>query len=292
VVRAAVLYHHGGLYLDTDFVVMKPLSTIFAKLEQGFDVVAHSDMDGDSGQCVDNDFTSNFMAARKGNIVSGTWWENIKAKLTRTCDSGEYKKEKVCCHEAFADVEPEECHIPWGHLEWLKNPASDPDKEHYWNAKPKAPPKRVGSGPDVDSILAAIKRGNAKSKQLPRHARIFCLQGRDALQPHTNGAIYWQKWDSGAHATSADAAEASAKEYDLRFQCREKGRGDLYCNRGDWTGSDEDTEFNPNFRNFFGRTAYHLFFSTTTHHKKTAEDVLTSDYLAAELLRRSLEKRS
>ena len=89
--------------MDTDFVVMKPLSTIFAKLEQGWDIVAHSDAEADSGKCESNHFTSNFMAARKGNIVSGTWWENIKAKLTRTCDSGEYMKEKVCCHEAFAN---------------------------------------------------------------------------------------------------------------------------------------------------------------------------------------------
>lgn len=153
VVRAAVLYHHGGLYLDTDFMVMKPLGTVFAKLEEGWDVVAYGDSrDGHTGKCKANSFTSNFMAARKGNVVSGTWWENIKLKLSRTCDFGEYNQEKVCCHEAFAERQPEQCHIPWGHLEWLKNPAKDPDVA-MWNAKPKPPPK---GGPGVDAILAAI----------------------------------------------------------------------------------------------------------------------------------------
>jgi len=281
VVRAAVLYHHGGLYLDTDFVVMKPLSTVFAKLAEGWDVVAYGDSrDRDSGKCRANTFTSNFMAARKGNVVSRTWWENIKAKLTRTCDSGEYEKEKVCCHEAFANEDPEECHIPWGHLEWLKNPAKDPDVA-TWNAKPKASSTGV-SGPDVDAILAAVERGNAKSKQLPADARIFCFEGRDGLAPHLNGEIFWQKWDSNARATSADAAKASKDKYDLRFQCREERNGDLHCDRGNWGDSDEV------FPNFFGRIAYHLFFSTGAVNTNSAAESLSSDWLLSELLRRSI----
>jgi len=281
VVRAAVLYHHGGLYLDTDFVVMKPLSTVFAKLTEGWDVVAYGDSrDGDSGLCTDNTFTSNFMAARKGNVVSRTWWENIKAKLTRTCDSGEYQEEKVCCHEAFAKRDPEQCHIPWGHLEWLKNPAMDPDAA-IWNAKPKRPTKDV-SGSDVDAILAAVERGNAKSKQLPPDARIFCFEGRDGLAPHLNGEIFWQKWDANAHATSADAAKASADQYDLRFQCREESNSDLKCDKGNWGDGDEV------FPNFFGRIAYHLFFSTKAFDTDSTKTSLSSDWLLSELLRRSL----
>jgi len=278
-VRAAVLYHHGGVYLDTDFVVMKPLSTVFAKLEQGWDVVAYGDSwDGDSGKCKDNTFTSNFMAARKGNVVSGTWWENIKAKLSRTCDFGEYNQEKVCCHEAFAERQPDQCHIPWGHLEWLKNPASDPDV-HRWNAKPNPSPNGE-SGPGVDAILAAVERGNAKSKQLPPDARIFCFEGREGFAPHQNGEIFWQKWDSNARATSTDAARMD--EYDVRFQCHEEDNGDLNCSKGNWGDSKAV------FRNFFGRTAYHLFFSTGARQKDTPEEALSSDWLLAEFLRRSL----
>jgi len=279
VVRAAVLYHHGGLYLDTDFMVMKPLGTVFAKLEEGWDVVAYGDSrDGHTGKCKANSFTSNFMAARKGNVVSGTWWENIKLKLSRTCDFGEYNQEKVCCHEAFAERQPEQCHIPWGHLEWLKNPASDPDV-HRWNAKPNPSPNGE-SGPGVDAILAAVERGNAKSKQLPPDARIFCFEGREGFAPHQNGEIFWQKWDSNARATSTDAARMD--EYDVRFQCHEEDNGDLNCSKGNWGDSKAV------FRNFFGRTAYHLFFSTGARQKDTPEEALSSDWLLAEFLRRSL----
>jgi len=282
VVRAAVLYHHGGIYLDTDFVVMKPLSPILAKLGEGWDVVAHSDENSDSGWCFKNEFTSNFMAARRGNEVSGTWWENIKAKLTRICGFGEYSQEKVCCHEAFADEEPAQCHVPWGQLEWLKNPEKDADV--FWDSEPKVP-KGV-HGPVLDAMLEAIERGNAKAKQLPPQAPIFCLQGHDALQPHLNGEIYWQKWDSKTQATSADAAKASKDDYDVRFQCQESGNGDLRCERGNWGNSTRT------FRNFFGRTAYHLFFSTKLVETKTPEEALASDWLVAELLRRSLGNKS
>jgi len=284
IVRAAVLYHHGGLYLDTDFVVMKSLSSILAKLEEGWDVVAYGDdPSSQTGECNNHHFTSNFMAARKGNVVSGTWWENIKTKLTRTCDAGDFDQEKVCCHEAFSEIP--ECHIPWGHLEWLKNPTEDADSSS-WHSPPKegSTSIAVGVGPDANAVLAAIERGNAKPKQLPQDARIFCFQGPDSFAPLLRGNIYWQKWDAKAHATSADAAKDSTGQYELQFQCQELGNGHLKCEKG----IEEEL---PNFNvipNFFGRTAYHLFFSLRASDKTTPQATLESDWLAAELLRRSL----
>merc|ERR1712113_1255631 len=35
VVRAAVLYHQGGLYLDTDFIALGSLGRVFDYLDQG-----------------------------------------------------------------------------------------------------------------------------------------------------------------------------------------------------------------------------------------------------------------
>jgi len=278
VVRAAVLYHHGGLYLDTDFVVMKSLSNVFDKLDEGWDVVAYGDNDHmDSGQCKGNYFTSNFMAARKGNPVSATWWENIKAKLTRTCGEGEFQAEKVCCHEAFRKSEPDSCHIPWGHLEWLKNPALDPDDSVLYTSATMA--KLNGATGEEAEVLRAVLLGNKPAKPLPADARIFCFQGREGLAPHLNGEVYWQKWDAMAKATSSDVA--SALDYDLRFQCKES-KGDLQCAKGNWG------EEPRNFENFFGRIAYHLFFSTRAMDKGTPEDTLAADWLVAELHRRSI----
>jgi len=283
-VRAAVLYHHGGLYLDTDFIVMKSLSNVFAKLDEGWDVVAYGDnADLESGTCTGNKFTSNFMAARKSNPVSATWWENIKTKLTRSCGEGEYETEKVCCHEAFAPGDPNVCHVPWGHLEWLKNPALDPDDSALGQASTSATMAKLkGATPKEAEVLAAVLRGNKPAKQLPVDVRIYCFQGPDGLAPHLNGEVYWQKWDAMAQATSRESA--SADQYDLRFDCKEAEKGDLECTRGNW-GSDSRK-----FANFFGRIAYHLFFSTRSMDKGTPEDTLAADWLIAELHRRSLKE--
>jgi len=281
VVRAAVLYHHGGLYLDTDFIVMKSLRHVFAKLDEGWDVVTYGDRgDLESGTCRDNMFTSNFMAARKGNPVSATWWENIKTKLTRTCGEGEYTTEKVCCREAFAAKDPDTCHVPWGHLEWLKNPVLDPDDSALGRASTSAATAKLkGATPKEAEVLAAVLHGNRPAKRLPADVRIYCFQGPDGLAPHLNGEVYWQKWNTMAQATSHEIA--SAQEYDLRFDCKETGKGDLECAKGNW-GPDPR-----NFSNFFGRIAYHLFFSTRSMDKGTPEDTLAADWLIAEMHRRS-----
>lgn len=280
VVRAAVLYHQGGLYMDTDILCMGPLSRVLEKLDKGWDVVAYSDGDHESGRCNNGAFTSNFMAARKGNLFSRTWWENVRAKLTRTCGEGEYAKEKVCCHEAFNDANRTHermCHVPWGHLEWLKDPNSDADLRNPLTSgdQERQPQSRVG--PEAAVVQAAVARGNAPATALAPSARLFCLSGSEGLAPHLNGEIYWQKWDAKANATSTE--EAPAELYDTRFQCRELERGDLECDRGTWGIG---TRL---FPNFFGRTAYHLFFST-----RGPQSNPYSDTLIGELYRRSFAR--
>ena len=39
--RAGVIYHHGGVYMDTDFMAMKPLTPMLAKLDEGYDIVTY-----------------------------------------------------------------------------------------------------------------------------------------------------------------------------------------------------------------------------------------------------------
>ncbi|CAK0831594.1 unnamed protein product [Prorocentrum cordatum] len=282
-VRAAVLYHHGGLRcMDTDFVVTRSLDGVFARLERGEDVVAHSDSEisaaGASGPCdlASGGFSSNFMAARQHNAFSRTWWENIQHKLTRTCGEGEYDTEKVCCHEAFSpEVEQGPCHVPWAHLEWLKAPLSkDPDS---WGA-PKPDPtrhqRRVRSAEDEElsallrvagnatSVLAAVALGNRASAQVPDGTRVFCMRGAEGMAI-PNGEVFWQPWDREASATKKVHAQMPAMEFfDARFACRLHGE-DLVCSNGDW-GKNRKV-----FPAFFKRTAHHLFFSTQPKKKNT-----------------------
>jgi len=272
VVRASVLYHHGGLYIDTDFLVLHSLETIYKKLEDGWDIVAYTDADGITGDCVKDRFSSNFIAAKKGNKFSETWWHNLRVKLTRTCGRGEYEKEKICCHEEFAkEPETRKCHIPWGFLEHLKNPGLDADARGQRNGRAK----QQRSGAKGDAFLA----------ELPPGVRMLCFAGSEGMAPHLNGEIFWQPWD---HNTGATLPALTGKHYDTRFMCKSSGQADLDCLTGNW-GNQRHI-----IPQFFNRLAYHLFFSSSVTSRlkaefQTREEVLQGSWLISEMYRRSLD---
>jgi len=106
--------------------------------------------------------------------------------MTRLCGEGEFKAEKVCCHEAFARTpEKRPCHIPWAHLEWLKLPRMDadlkplqmdPTQRHEASSKKKA--WREGSA--AEEAKLAVQRGNARAAQLPKETKMYCFRGKVA----------------------------------------------------------------------------------------------------------------
>merc|ERR1711933_152389 len=131
--------------MDTDFVAMGPLGKVLAYLDEGWDIVAYTDESGQwsTGPCKHNkSLASNFMAGRKGNPFSATWWKNIKTKLTRMCGEGDFNAEKVCCHEAFDPKINRTCHIPWAYIEHLKKPECDHDAKQRPAGRP---PNLLGS---------------------------------------------------------------------------------------------------------------------------------------------------
>ena len=99
VLRAGLLYHHGGMYMDTDVLVRTSLDQFTSKVRT-HDIVSYQYENGEENEtrCI-NRFSSNIMAARTKNAYSETWWNNMKVKLTRTCTAADYGIEKVCCHE-------------------------------------------------------------------------------------------------------------------------------------------------------------------------------------------------
>lgn len=168
VIRAGAIYHHGGLYLDTDFLVMQPMATILHRLDDHH-IVSYTVTDGpDAYKCGGGDgaaLSSNWHAGRKGNPVSAGWWRNIKSLLTRQCKPGDYVDavDKVCCHEEGApEKESKKCHIPWAQLEHLKAPLQWV-KDH---------------------------QDDASSITIPTVApRLFCLHGRQSVAPYRVGQV-------------------------------------------------------------------------------------------------------
>jgi hypothetical protein len=108
-VRYGVLYHHGGIYMDTDFLVVEDLDPIIDKLHT-HDIVSYADWGvGKTEDACDDHFSSNFMAGRKGSSFHKKVWEKQKELVTKHCPLSEMPLEKVCCF----DDHKEKCHIPW-----------------------------------------------------------------------------------------------------------------------------------------------------------------------------------
>lgn len=109
-IRYAVLYHHGGIYLDFDMLTMGDIDNIVSMMKQ-HDLVSYSDAGNKQGTTCPTGFSSNFMASRKQSPFHKAVWEAQKVKLTKHCDLKDKQKEIVCCFD-----EDEKCHIPWGGL--------------------------------------------------------------------------------------------------------------------------------------------------------------------------------
>jgi hypothetical protein len=131
-VRYGVLYHHGGIYMDTDFLVVEDLDPIIDKLHS-YDLVSYGDWGtGKDENACDSAFSSNFMAGKKGSLYHKKVWEKQKALVTKHCPVSDKPLEKVCCFDS--DV----CHIPWAGIgeavshpvftDWEKN---DQDGKSY-----------------------------------------------------------------------------------------------------------------------------------------------------------------
>ena len=267
ILRAGAIYHHGGLYMDTDFLLTGSLTPVLSKLAE-YDIVSYGqfnepkDPDIPDAECGKH-FSSNWHAGRKGNVFSATWWRNIRSQLTRRCPAVMKEKGKaICCHdEGDPRRSRARCNVPFGAIERLKTP------EKF--AKHKDP-ETVGP-------LA----------QIPPETKMWCLNGDRTPIPHINGEIYWIPWDpvakrSGSHPWVMPFYKAN---------CTLDDGGGLDCE----AVQTRRMLIKPKrYRNFFGRVAYHLFFSTFHSHMlnhklvTTTTDVLRGNYLISELLRQSL----
>jgi len=252
VLRAATIYHHGGLYMDTDFLVMKPLGPILDQLKT-HEIVSYGDHGRTEQTVCGSQFSSNWHGGRKHNRFSDVWWKNMKHRLKRVCEPGDFvdKVSKMCCHEKDApEKEKKKCHVPWAQLEHLKQPAS-------WKSRhtDDVPPPFMW--PDDEDF------------------KLYCLHGDNSLTPHLHGQVFWQPWSPIHKKTGTGHWELPEKKFDCE---EDEASGDLNCKTSPRV-----------IKNFFNRPAYHLFFSTFASKKiKTEQEMLHRPWLLSELFRRSL----
>jgi len=119
-IRAALMSHHGGVYLDADVLVTRDLTWITDKLAD-HDFVSYT-VGGQN--CSNGIFSSNVIAGRKGNRLSADWWADIQRSLVQRCSFEEKRdlENGVCCYDPQG--KSRKFHIPWGRLgEKMGHPA-------------------------------------------------------------------------------------------------------------------------------------------------------------------------
>jgi len=267
IIRAATIYHHGGLYMDTDFLVLKPLGPYLNLLEDN-DIISYSDEKTTTSTTCSKTYSSNWHAGKKGNPFSSVWWRNIKKLLTRKCPSGDYQDsvERVCCHEEGApDKSSNVCHIPWAHVEQLKTPAR-------WAHDHKI---------DADTI-----------EQPATPVKTYCLNGRRSLTPQLNGELFWMPWDEAKGTTDKSVKKADWQIPNYKTFCKlNLETGNMHCDKVPTPGYTIEARV---YEKYFNRPAYHLF--SSTHQPKnlwelTKSQVIHANWVLSVLYRKALDIR-
>ncbi|CAE8741669.1 unnamed protein product, partial [Polarella glacialis] len=75
-IRYALLYHHGGLYMDADFIAIQDFEPIVGLLGD-YELVSYSDKAPEGQQC-DHGFSSNLLGGKKGSRIHKAIWEAQK----------------------------------------------------------------------------------------------------------------------------------------------------------------------------------------------------------------------
>ncbi|CAE7945221.1 unnamed protein product, partial [Symbiodinium necroappetens] len=114
VVRYAVIYHHGGIYMDTDFLVVQDLDPVIDVLNM--DLVSYSGSNPRGKECPAS-FSSNFLGGRKGSRFHKAVYDAQIEKMRNFCPVSEKGKlvngkERFCCFEEKGVL----CDVPWASI--------------------------------------------------------------------------------------------------------------------------------------------------------------------------------
>lgn len=263
-IRTGLLAVHGGVYFDADFLLARPLKDITDKLKE-VDFVTYC---GEGQSCkLHGTFSSNFMAARKGNPFSTAWYEKQKKDLKQWCKPGKPGQtdeeavfyQPVCCYTP--EGAERECHIPWGRL-------GEGNGKRILRDLLKLPQEA-----DDEAVLRrggedGWKRQTAEDASITFH----CFSEDDdnaGFAPFPADAMW------------ASIVDPSAKEESLSgWSCEYTGGEDLTCIQPNGQRTPK--------KNFFCRHAYHLFTKAASRMMKSQQysDLKQKPYAIAKLLRK------
>lgn len=115
-IRYALIYHNGGIYMDTDFLAID-MSSIIDRIPD-HDIIGYT---AEYQSFHKGQFSSNFLAGKKGSKVMGAIWKAQKERMQKHCATYEPEpKSGMCCYDDPMRL----CSVRWAGLgEGISHPA-------------------------------------------------------------------------------------------------------------------------------------------------------------------------
>ncbi|CAK9063416.1 Uncharacterized protein SCF082_LOCUS32844 [Durusdinium trenchii] len=114
-IRYALIYHNGGIYMDTDFLAID-MSSIIDRISD-HDIIGYT---AEAQNFTHGQFSSNFLAGKKGSVVMGAIWKAQKERMQKHCPAEMEPKSGMCCY----DDPQRACSVRWAGLgEGISHPA-------------------------------------------------------------------------------------------------------------------------------------------------------------------------
>ena len=294
--RLALLATHGGLYLDTDFLVLRSLEPIVDLLQSvevvGYPVSPPHGVALSSAACASSgQLSSNFLAARPNTTMFRRAWALFRQLLPRRCARTRARKVYICCRDAHTDAPLAQCRVPHATTDLMLNRAG------------KILPDVVGSNGTAISITGggALHRAS--------NTTVHCLGGDDdlttpRLRAHDKGRgidsdtalptvlgtpllgtrLCYGKWRLLSRAIGCEVCPIPPAER-YRVCCARNG-DDLVCHNQ----YQQRSNLVARSTGFYGRTrlAYHLFDSFQRKEFLLRDEIEWSNLTVAPLYRRAL----
>mmetsp|Transcript_49583 Transcript_49583/g.114928 ORF Transcript_49583/g.114928 Transcript_49583/m.114928 type:complete len:510 (+) Transcript_49583:85-1614(+) len=257
-VRAAMLALHGGVYMDGDMLLRNDLDVVFRELMDGTTQVIPYLWEH---QRCRKDFSTNFIAGTRGNLLSKGWLERIYKLMALRCpakldvnDNGmfEFYKSAACCY--LPSGEPRrQCYVTFGEFG---------DKSAH-------------------SVMAELDK-HGKNEQL----KMSCISKWDGMAANASGSggeLLWKKLLPGppeGYTGPIGPWSKVPKKEQRAEMCWRDGPDDLRCTQSGL------------YPNFMKRHGYHLFNLNNNdliNGFRNEEELLDSGSVVAALYKMALE---
>ena len=294
--RLGLLAHHGGLYLDTDFLVMRSLLPIVDLLQRvqvvGYPVSPpHGNALSSAACAASGHLSANFLASRANTTMFRRAWDLFRKLLPRQCSRARARKVYICCRDAHTNAPLDRCNVPHATTDLMLQRAG------------KILPDVVGANDTVVSLAggAALHRAS--------NTTVYCLGGDDDLTtprlrafdtrhgkdsdtslptvlgtPLLGTRLCYGKWRLLSRAFGCEVCPIPPAER-YRVCCSREG-DDLVCHNH----YHKETRLAARSIGFFSRTrlAYHLFDSFQRKEFLLRDEIESSNLTVAPLYRRAL----